>query len=492
MTPERSPLFRMARRAGVCAAVLCAMVSCFAFPSVQARAGYDGNDSLFDTSTTPAELLAHARDAFGLGDLDLASRYYQELLVREPTNVQVILELSNVYEQDGRLEYARGLLTRASVISPENPHVSDRLRNVNRLLSRVLDREIDELWQAGRLEEALPRMSLLLSIEPDNTALMARRARCLLDLGQIRAAGEAIERTIALDPDSSYRALSDRIARMEHAENVKRLTARARALVDSVRAHALIDSIRSSGQQSAAAVALAKLLHADPENEWAQNAARELPSSESPLPPDTSAFGAAGHAAGNMAGAAASRLLSGLRIAGSALIRALTIGYVTAQRFPSVLPSAFIVLALVLILRSPLVRGWGRTVAEQPLLSGQLNTFSLPEVIHLLRSENHTGVLGVRVGRQLGKIYVDDGEVVHCVADKSTGRDALLALLSAPASGTFSFRASDIPDDRTIDASIDLILIEHARASLPPRGGGPRRKQKQKSRVKELLENRSR
>src|SRR5688500_15827000 len=75
-------------------------------------------EGLFDATTTRAELLEMGRAAAGLEDYPLAEIYFQEALIRNPTDVDAMVDLAALYKRTNRLEYARGLLIRAGALSP--------------------------------------------------------------------------------------------------------------------------------------------------------------------------------------------------------------------------------------------------------------------------------------------------------------------------------------------------------------------------------------
>src|SRR5712675_3678306 len=69
-------------------------------------------EQLFDSTTTRAELLEMGRGAVELKHYPLAEIYFQEALLRNPTDVDAMCELAALYKRTNRLEYARGLLLR--------------------------------------------------------------------------------------------------------------------------------------------------------------------------------------------------------------------------------------------------------------------------------------------------------------------------------------------------------------------------------------------
>ena len=455
--------------AAACAVATWAAV-CTARPGgPPAGAGPARARAIYDSTATVAELLDRARSAVALGERDLAARYYEGVLIRRPDHLDAILELASVYEQDGRLEYAHGLLLRAERLAPDDDRIVRRRRRVEGVLAAALDREAAALMAQGRFDEALPRLSTRLRIDPDDPNARARRARCFLELGQLDAARADATRAAALGPSPGARRL---IATIDSTREARQLDALRRAAY-----RALADTAHVA--RGSAARILSRILERAPDDAWAR---AELARIGRATPAQEVTHEGAGEAT---AGALVARVAAALRTSGAALVavlRALD------------LPGAAILLGLVFLLlarRAGLLRAAARRLERRPALAGSLDDFPLSEVLHVLTSEPHTGRLDVLDGvRRTGTVWIDAGEAVHAEAGGQAGHDAVLHLLKTAAHGRFAFHAGEPTDgERTIHTPIDLLLIEHARRSVGTRRRAPRRA---RSRVAELLERRSR
>lgn len=97
-------------------------------------------------------------------------------------------------------------------------------------------------------------------------------------------------------------------------------------------------------------------------------------------------------------------------------------------------------------------------------LEGSLSVLSLSGLIQLLASEGRTGRLDLldddAVGR--GGLWLEAGCLVHAErAGQGDGADALFSLLDAPG-GQFRFAAGASAPRRTLDGTVDELLLEAA------------------------------
>jgi tetratricopeptide (TPR) repeat protein len=419
----------------------------------------------FDDSITIPELFEKAREAFGLADYDLAEQFYQEILIRQRSNVRAMLELTNVYERNGKLEYARGLLVRSARLDPDNKSIRDRLRAVERLLAAVLTVEVDSLMASGQYELAIPKLSLHLSFAPENPEVLYTRAVCYSRLGQREAALKGVNDALRFDQREQYFRL-----RMAILEDMK--TTETDGLVAEVKS--LVQTDDDSGRGRALEL-LGEILQADPDHEWARAEFARLSN------PENSGENSGTEA--NHAGWQDVRVFAG-KVAG--------VGRRVAGLAVEHIGELLLLLAVVLIFRSPLTRLISKAFRPRPLLSGRFPRFTLSEILILLNSEAHSGVLHVRGESCKGNIYVDKGEPCHCAVGKLYGVKAVHLLLENTAGGYFEFAEGSIPMDRTVETPLSVILMEHSH-------GGPEetamrrfradaKSKKQKSRMKELLE----
>ena len=433
-----------------------------------APAAAEGADSLFDASITVPELFEKAREAFGLQRLDLAEKFYQEILIRERSNVQAMLELANVYERSGRLEYARGLLARAVKVQQDSPAILARLRSVEHMLSVVLGVEVDSLLAQKQYELAVPKLSVHLSIDPRNPELLYKRALCYVNLGKPDAALSNINQALRISQQEKYYQLRSTILEYLRDEETEGLIEQAKQLLRSD-----TPEDREKGLE-----VLAEILRLEPENAWARTELVRVGHRSGPSPDET----------------VVDRRTDAVALLDNAKAVLSAAGRLVDRHLAAVLA----LLAVLIIFRSPLTRRLAGIVSPQALLSGSLLRFDLHEVLLMLNAESHSGVLRVRGDGCRGKIYLKGGEPCHCVAGKLTGMEALVYLFAQTSKGHFEFKEGSLPPNRTIDIPLSIIMVEQSKvrlgapadtkASPAPAASKPK---KPKSRMKELLESKT-
>jgi len=423
----------------------------------------------FDETITVPELFDKAREAFGLNKIDLAEEFYQEILIRERSNVQAMMELSNVYERSGQLEYARGLLVRSAKLAPDNSAISERLASVEHMLTIVLSAEVDSLLASKQYELAIPKISVHLSIEPGNAELLYKKALCYANLGRPDAAISSIDRALQIDPQERYYRL-----RTDILEDLKSMESREK--VSEVKK--LLRSGTPEDQQRALEI-LGAILQVNPDHEWARAEFVRLSGDET-----AQAEGGDETAEEGIRGT----LDAVARSAGKALRTTLDL----VRRHLSAL---LLLIAAYLVFRSPLTRRITKWLAPKAYMSGRFPKFTLTEILIMLNTESHTGILQVKGESCRGKIYIENGEPCHCIVGKLDGPVALHHLLSSTRTGQFEFVDGSIPLKRSIDTPLSIVLVDQ-KSGGP--GGAARRRAKSdkksnkaKSRMKEMLESRS-
>jgi thioredoxin-like negative regulator of GroEL len=416
-----------------------------------------------DASATVGELLGTARDASARGEYSLAIECYEEILRRDRTNLEAMLELSGVYQLTGKLEYARGLLIRATRIDPGYPGLEQRRAAIERRLVAALAGEVDSLIARGDYESAIPRLSIHNTIDPGNASVHYKRSLCLFEMGRYDAALSDIDVAIAASPQEPYFLLRDRISGEMHRERIRELVAQAQRLARS----------QDPGDKNRAVGLLARILELEPGHTWAQEELTRLGEADT------------GDGSGRVAETGndgeTPRAFGGtLDDIGSMLA--------PAGRFVDRHLSGLIALAvIVLVFRSPLSTVVTRRFMRRPVLAGDLSSFSVAEVLTMLNAEPHTGTLHIRGRSCRGVVYFDGGEPCHCTAGGKQGVDALIGLVERVQKGRFEFISGGIPLQRTIDTPLSILLVEQAHHAngvpVPSAHARPR-----KSRMKELLE----
>ncbi len=439
--------------------VLCAVLPAMA----TARAGAQGrdagwsnqwnNETLFDSTTTRGELLEMGRAAVTLEQWGLAEIYYREILLRNPADVGAMWELAAMYRHTGRLEYARGLLTRAGALQPGRDDFNEARREVERDLFAVISVEVDSLMARERYESALPRIAILLSIDGENAPALAQKARCLHAVGQNDAALSNIQLAITKDPKDEFYRLRDDIARSMEQHRIAELEESARRLLQSG------DWVRDE-----AADVLQALLAQDPSNEWAREQFRILSEGGTPAPPLPSDP------------PPPRQLVEAVRDV------APHFAVVLNRHLPLILGF----LALLLLLRSPLPRAFAAWVRRPTVLSGDLSRIGVADVLRLVHGAALTGMVRFDTSRGVVKVFVSGGEPVHCTAFGLEGVDALERALCDVHDGRFHFRRATPMPATTIEYPLAVFLAEGVAA---PGSQPEQRKPRKKSRMSELLEN---
>jgi len=410
-------------------------------------------EGLFDSTTTRAELLEMGRAAGDMKHYPLAEIYFQEALLRNPTDVDAMCELAALYKRTGRLEYARGLLLRAGLLSPMRIGIADMRRQVDAALFASLSHAVDSLMTTGHFEEALPRIATLLAIDANSTPALVAKAKCLAATGQTDAALSSIDLAIAHEPDAELHKLRSEIAARVESDRIGDMEASAKRLIESG------DWVRGE-----AVDVLQAILAQDPSNEWAREQFRRLSTSEGPdsvvdaVPPST----------------AVSRAVHSLMPDVTNFL----------DRYLLAILTFFAAWA---IFRSPVSRALARRLHEPSTLSGDMSHISIAAVLRTANDTGMTGVLTVKSGEGRSRVYLEHGEPVHCEALGQKGREALVELLREVEQGTFELVPRKKKVKRTIDDSLQIILTQvdpHAAAAL----GIATARQPKKSRMAELLE----
>jgi tetratricopeptide (TPR) repeat protein len=413
-------------------------------------------EGLFDSTTTRAELLEMGRAAVELEHYPLAEIYFQESLIRDPGDVDAMCELASLYKRTNRLEYARGLLLRAGALSPMRPGIATMRAEVDSVLFAGLSQSVDSLMSENRYDEALPRISTLLSIDPTSTAALVSKARCLSALGQTDAALSNIDLAIARDPDEQLHKLRAEIAARVEEDRITDMEASAKRLIES-----------GDWVMAEATDVLQAILAQDPSNEWAREQFRRLADTQAvkshvdrvPAPPTT----------------AISRTVHSVMPEVTGFL----------DRYLAAILAFLVAWALF---RSPLPNALARRLHEPSTLSGDVAHIDIAAVLRTANDMRMTGVLTVKSTHGRARVYLDHGDPVHCEALGKKGLEALIELLREVEQGTFDLvpgRRKKL--DRTIEESFQVILTQANPETAAALGVAAARKPR-KSKMSELLE----
>jgi protein O-GlcNAc transferase len=118
-----------------------------------------------------------------------AAARYEQLLIVEPNNVEVLFRLGRAHCQQGRLAEGADLLRRALMLAPDHARA-------NNLLGMALD-------QLGRPLEALPYFDRAIASDPNFAHALANKADALSALDRYVEAIQHYDRALAIDSNSA-------------------------------------------------------------------------------------------------------------------------------------------------------------------------------------------------------------------------------------------------------------------------------------------------
>jgi CheY-like chemotaxis protein len=93
---------------------------------------------------------------------------------------------------------------------------------------------------------------------------------------------------------------------------------------------------------------------------------------------------------------------------------------------------------------------------------GVLRKVGLNDVIQMECLARNSSILEIYNQHVLGRIYIEDGNLVHAVGGELTGEKALYKLLSLPG-GSFELAQFEPPEEKTLTGSWEMLLMEAAR-----------------------------
>ncbi|RME85175.1 MAG: response regulator [Planctomycetota bacterium] len=95
---------------------------------------------------------------------------------------------------------------------------------------------------------------------------------------------------------------------------------------------------------------------------------------------------------------------------------------------------------------------------ENRSLTGNLAKMNLPSLLQFLNMNSMTGILHISSGDSIGKIYIQDGDIIHSETPPIAGKKALFRILSWK-EGIFSFEEGlENPERRFQENSLKLIM----------------------------------
>jgi CheY-like chemotaxis protein len=93
---------------------------------------------------------------------------------------------------------------------------------------------------------------------------------------------------------------------------------------------------------------------------------------------------------------------------------------------------------------------------------GVLRKVGLNDVIQMECLARNSSVLEIYNEHVLGRIYIQDGQLIHAIGGDLTGEHALYKLLSLPG-GSFELAQFEHPPEKTLNGSWEMLLMEAAR-----------------------------
>ncbi|MFQ5736215.1 MAG: DUF4388 domain-containing protein [Thermodesulfobacteriota bacterium] len=104
-------------------------------------------------------------------------------------------------------------------------------------------------------------------------------------------------------------------------------------------------------------------------------------------------------------------------------------------------------------------------------VKGRLKDMGLVDIIQIFNAEHKT--VAIHLGSEMGygRVYIEDGNIVHAVYRDFTGTAAFYQLL-AWRDGEFEVEPEAAPPERTIDGSPEALILEGLRRLDESRGKG--------------------
>ena len=102
------------------------------------------------------------------------------------------------------------------------------------------------------------------------------------------------------------------------------------------------------------------------------------------------------------------------------------------------------------------------TWKQQAGFQGVLRRVGLQDVIQMECLGRNSSILEIQDRQMHGRIYIEDGRIIHAVTGEATGEPAFQKLLSL-AGGAFQLQPFEAPPARTIEGQWEFLLMEAAR-----------------------------
>jgi len=96
------------------------------------------------------------------------------------------------------------------------------------------------------------------------------------------------------------------------------------------------------------------------------------------------------------------------------------------------------------------------------MFQGSLHDVKLPDIIQLMTVSGKSGCFLLNQDQEEGRIFLQDGQIVHAQVGKLRGEDAMYALAIWD-NGSFAFQEGATTEERSISKKITFLLMEVAR-----------------------------
>ena len=132
------------------------------------------------------DALRRAEELYGAGKMDAARQRYEELLRRDPDNLDIAYQLGVICGRTNRLQAAGVLLERVVRARPQSVDALNASANI--------------AWLQCRWQDAENFFRRALEIQPGTAALWANLGLCLHDAANFDLATQALQRALQIDP----------------------------------------------------------------------------------------------------------------------------------------------------------------------------------------------------------------------------------------------------------------------------------------------------
>ncbi len=393
-----------------------------------------------DARSQAENLFVQAQKELSDGNISAAETLLKESLKKDPTFTSAIWQLAQVYEKQGRLEFARELMIRGLEIDPHATWARGRLKEIERSLLQKLITEANTLASSGQYGKAIPKLSLYLGIKPDDTDALTLLARCHLALGNLEVARDYLIDAIKIDPSNlTVASLIDRVEEKINANSVSAMVTKAKSL--------LADYSPENAEQ--AKKLLISILNKDPENTWAKEKLSELN-----LIIEQNARDEAKTKEKQEIAKKSVEMASALK---NALTR---MGKTLKGNLTNIILVLFSILLFLNIRK--------RVVQKDYPLQGSLSLIPVLDIVSLINSNLKTGRMVIEAQRAKGEIFFEKGEIVHARWKGYDGKKAFHKLMEVK-SGKFFF-INHLPKIRhTISEPLSLLLLSMPAKKEPQR-----------------------